>query len=224
MSSYSQESFETADDIFDTISEEYEGIADFEANVEIVMSGTKMSGKMTFKSPNMLRIDFDKPSDQVLVINAKQIALYLPSYKVTMVQDLKGGNYSRSLGLGSAEGLSLLRKGYTKSFLKTPSPVPLDEQSEAADGEVDNTDTTMVYKLKLVWKSSSEGFKQIILSIDAKTNLIRRVEAVGKESQVIVIDYMNMQVNQNIVDAVFEYDPSSKGFVQNDFLFDSSNK
>ena len=51
----------TAPSFFQTVSAEYAKIQDYEASVDIQASKTSMEGKVSFKRPNLLRIDFSNP-------------------------------------------------------------------------------------------------------------------------------------------------------------------
>ena len=61
--SYSQ-SILTAAAFFQTVSAEYGKINDYEASIEISAAKNIMEGKVSFKRPDLLRIDFSKKSTQ----------------------------------------------------------------------------------------------------------------------------------------------------------------
>ena len=56
----------TASAYFKTVSEYYASIKDYEANFDIKADKQEMSGKLSYKKPDLLRMDFDSPSDQVI--------------------------------------------------------------------------------------------------------------------------------------------------------------
>ena len=76
----------------------------------------------------------------------------------------------------------------------------------------------MVTKLKLGWKNSDEGFRQIEISV-SKNNFIRRMKGITKNMEEIVIDFENIKVNQNIPDARFEYDSPASAYVIENFIY-----
>ena len=51
----------TASAYFKTISEYYSTIKDYEVNFEIKMDKIETAGKLSFKSPDLLRLDYTNP-------------------------------------------------------------------------------------------------------------------------------------------------------------------
>ena len=68
----------TASSFFKSVSENYATIKDYEADVDIKASKTSMSGHLSYKSPNLLRIDFTSPEEQVICFNGDLLTIYLP--------------------------------------------------------------------------------------------------------------------------------------------------
>jgi outer membrane lipoprotein-sorting protein len=203
--------FQTAETLFDSVAAAYAGINDYEATITITNGDDVSDAVMYYKFPNKMRVNYKKPEDQVLVVDADRLALYLPGQRVTLVQDLRGRNMGSGLNLGSREGLILLKRGYKISYLENPSAVSLDEN-----------DPTKVIKLKLDWRSSDQGFRTIELAIDEKTKMIRRISGVTRESESVIIDFLKIKVNQNIPDSRFDYEIPPEGNVVDDFIFDTS--
>jgi hypothetical protein len=90
-----------------------------------------MEGVLFYKKPNLLRINFTKPADQVLVVDGEKLVLYIPELRVIMEQRLKKRSSAGVASLASAQGLNLLKKRYSISYLtnrvpsqslSTPSP------------------------------------------------------------------------------------------------------
>ena len=84
---------------------------------------------------------------------------------------------------------------------------------------VENPSDEMVVKLKLERKNSTEGFRQIILSINHDTKLIRRVEAVTTANENFVFNFTEYALNQRIPDTRFIYDSPSSANTYSNFLF-----
>lgn len=200
----------TANDYLNTVSTVYEGIADYEAKVTITKDKETMSGILYYKDPSLLRINFENPEDQVLVVGKERLVIHIPKYRVTMSQKLKkGSGVSDGAAMAGSEGLKLLRRNYTVAYLESPGFVPLDEGSEE-----------LVIKLKFVWRSSDEGFRQIILSVD-QNNLIRRLVGVTSDYAEIKFDFTDIKTNQNIPDTRFEYDSPASANTFENFLFEA---
>lgn len=207
VNSSGQEIF-TAENFFDRISATYGEVKDYIAQVSVTVEKEVMEGTLFYKIPNLLRIDFSNPEDQVLVTDGKKLTLYIPQYRVVMSQTLKRRSSAAIAAMASRQGLLLLKRNYSIAYLQSPSPVPLDEKSKE-----------MVTKLKLSWKSSDEGFRELILSVNSE-GLIRRIEGITVGYQKIVFDFRNIRLNQNIPESRFRYDPPASANVIENFLFD----
>ena len=108
----------------------------------------------------------------------------------------------------SAQGLSLLRRNYTPSYVTGPEPVPLDSNSNER-----------VVKLRLVRRSISEGFREIIVSVSPDTKLIRRLEGRTIADGTVQFDFNNVKINQGIPELRFIYDSPPSANIYNNFLF-----
>jgi len=198
----------TAENFFDRISAKYGEVKDYIAQVSITAEKEVMEGTLFYKLPNLLRIDFSNPDEQVLVTDGRKLTLYIPQYRVVMSQTLKRRSSAAIAAMASRQGLLLLKRNYSIAYLNSPAPVPLDEKSKE-----------MVTKLKLSWKSSDEGFRELILSVNSD-GLIRRIEGITVGYQKIVFDFKNIRINQNIPESRFRYDPPASANVIENFLFD----
>jgi outer membrane lipoprotein-sorting protein len=198
----------TAEDFFDRISEKYGEIKDYIAAVSITLEKDVMEGTLYYKNPNLLRIDFSTPAEQVLVTDGTRLTVYIPQYRVVMSQTLKKRSSAAVAAMASRQGLLLLKRNYGIAFLEGPGTVPLDSKSNEP-----------VTKLNLTWRTSAEGFRELILSINSK-GLIRRIDAVTVGYQKIQFDFRDIRINQNIPDARFKYEPPASANVFENFLFE----
>ena len=193
----------TANDFFKSVSETYTQIKDYEADIQIRIGKSSMAGKVSFKRPQMLRIDFTDPAEQVIVFNGDSLVIYLPGSSAILEQSVSGGEGN----FATAEGLSLLRRYYTVAYEVGQSPVPLEEGSDE-----------MVVKLSLSRRSAGEAFRTIRLSVDPVTRLIRRVDALSSQDVRYVFDFSEYKINTGISDQRFLYDPPSSANNYNNFL------
>jgi outer membrane lipoprotein-sorting protein len=201
----------TADRYLDSVSERYGGIRDYEARVIVRSGSTDMTGNLSFLNPNFLRIDFTDPTEQVMVFNGEFLTIYLPGYRAVLNQSVSPARRNTSAAgasMASAQGLQLLRRGYVPTFVTGPEPVPLDDR---------NPD--MVVKLRLTRRLSSEGFREIILSIDNGTRLIRRIEGRTIADALVRFDFTNIRTNLGIPEQRFAYDSPASANMYNNFLF-----
>jgi outer membrane lipoprotein-sorting protein len=207
---YSQE-IVTAEKYLETVSERYGGVKDYEARAVIRSGGADMIGQVSYLSPHFLRIDFTRPESQVIVFNGEQLTVYLPEYRAVLNQEISPAGRSSAAGgasLASAQGLTLLRRNYVASFVTGPEPEPLDEGSRER-----------VIKLRLTRRSVSEGFREIILSIDPETLLIRRIQGTTIADALVRFDFSNIRTNLGIPEGRFIYDSPASANVYNNFMF-----
>jgi len=202
----------TADKYLERVSDRYSNIRDYEAQVNIRSGSTDMIGNLSFLDPFFLRIDFTKPAEQVLVFNGQLLTVYLPDLRAVLNQTVAPARRT-STGAGgasmaSAQGLLLLRRGYIPTFVSGPEPVPLDER-----------DREPVVKLRLTRRLASEGYREIILSINPETLIIRRIEGRTIADVLVRFDFFNVKTNLGIPERRFEYDSPASANIYNNFLF-----
>lgn len=209
--SHSQEIL-SAEKFFDTVSAQYGKTADYTAAVSIsVAKGASYRGRLSYKTPVYLRIDFDDPKGQVWVFDNEKLTIYLPSpADVVLVQKFRKRGSAELASLATRQGLTILRSNYGIAFVSSPGYVPLDDSSKE-----------QVVKLKLTAKSSGSPFSEIVLSI-GQDSFIRRVDGLRAGGDKVVMDLTGVKTNQNIPDTRFKYDPPPYANVIDDFLFDSS--
>lgn len=199
----------TAGAYFKTVSEYYATIKDYEASVEINAERQEMSGKVSFKRPDLLRIDFSNPQDQVIVFNGDALTIYLPDSASVLQQQVQNdGGSAGGAGLATPQGLTLMSRYYSIAYETGQDPVPLEDGSDEK-----------VIKLVLSRRNTSEAFRFIKLAVNVDTKLIRRVEAVTPHGERFVFNFLGYKLNQDISDQRFIYDPPSSANNYNNFLF-----
>lgn len=197
----------TAEKYLEMVSERYGTVRDYEASILIHSGSSKMSGTVSHLSPSFLRIDFTDPPNQVIVFNGELLTVYLPGDRAVLNQSVTQSRRSGA-SFASAQGLSLLRRSYVASYVTGPAPVPLDASSQE-----------QVVKLRLARRSVSEGFREIILSINPDTKLIRRIEGRTIADGQVQFDFSNVRINQGIPEQRFIYDSPASANLYNNFLF-----
>jgi len=199
----------TAERYLETVSERYGSVRDYEAYIVVRSGGSEMPGNISYLSPSFLRIDFSRPADQVIVFNGELLTVYLPEYRAVLNQNITQSRRPASgASLATAQGLSLLRRNYVASFLTGPDPVPLEGSPQ-----------DQVIRLRLVRRNISEGFREIILSINPETKLIRRIEGRTIADTQVQFDFTNIRINIGIPELRFIYDSPASAYVYNNFLF-----
>ena len=201
----------TASAYFKTVSEQYATFKDYEADFEFSVDGTEMAGHFSYKTPNLIRLDFTNPEQQVIVFNGDLLTIYLPGSDAVLLQNLDESTTDDDENLttlGSPKGLSLLSRYYTVAYETGQDAELLEEGSDE-----------MVVKLILTKKSAAEAFRYIKLCISEKTKLLRRMEAVTPKGQTYIFNYYDYKINQDISDQRFIYEAPSSANNFNNFLF-----
>ena len=197
----------TASAYFKQISEYYGSLKDYEADFEIKIEKQETAGKLSYKAPDLLRMDYSTPENQVICFNGDMLTIYLPDSSAVLQQSITQENGSAA-SLSTPQGLSLLSRYYTVKYESSQYAEPLEDVSDE-----------MVIKFVLERKSSSEAFKYIKIAVSENTKLIRRMEAVTPKGEVILFDFFDYVLNQGITEQRFIYDAPSSANNYNNFLF-----
>ena len=199
----------TASAYFKTVSEYYGTIKDYEVDFEIKIEKKETAGKLSFKAPNLLRMDYTNPEEQVICFNGDVLTIYIKEpAEAVLQQQVTPGSAGSATNLSTPQGLSLMSRYYNVAYETGQNPEPLEEGSDE-----------MVVKLILTRKSASEAFRYIKLAINNETKLIRRIEAVTPKGEEFVFDFFDYVLNQNLSEQRFVYDAPSSANNYNNFLF-----
>jgi outer membrane lipoprotein-sorting protein len=222
----------TASDFFDSISQRYLEIEDYQALLTITQEDSLMTGMLYHKRPNFLLIEFDEPEEQVIAVDGEKLIIYIPYLNVAMEQQLKPEEQQEAAvaTIATGQGLELMKDRYSVAYLDSQFPVPLeqeeDEFGEALEPEEEASEVEpvesgeMVYKLKLEWRSIDEGFRQLTLSINEENLMIRRISGVTSGFQEVQLDFQEILVNQNLPEGKFRYESPPSANVINNFIFE----
>jgi outer membrane lipoprotein-sorting protein len=198
----------TAERYMERVSGVYSSFRDYEARINIRSGDSDMYGTVSHRAPYFLRIDFSSPAEQVILFNGEMLTVYLPAYRAILTQSVSGGGKVAGAGLATGNGLVLLRRNFAASFVTGPSPVPLDD-----------TSADPVVKIRLARRYGSEGFREIILSIDPSSLLIRRMQGTTLAGGLVQFDFSNIKTNIGIPELRFTYDTPGTANVYNNFLW-----
>ena len=196
----------TASAYFKTISEYYATLGDYEVDFDISVNNKPTSGKLSYKAPDLIRLDYTKPYEQVICFNGDILTVYLPESAACLQQHVDPG--ASKAARSSTQGLGLLTRYYSVSYETGQSAVPLEDNSDE-----------MVVKFVLYRRNASETFRSIKIAVSEATMLIRRVEAVTPNGEKFVFDFYNYKLNQDIPEQRFIYDAPSSANNYNNFLF-----
>ena len=202
------QSITTASAYFKTISEYYGTIKDYEVDFEIKIEKKETAGKLSFKAPNLLRMDYTNPEEQVICFNGDVLTIYLPDAPAVLQQQVSPDGTNNTASLTTPQGLSLMSRYYSVAYETGQNAEPLEEGSDE-----------MVVKLILTRKSASEAFRYIKIAVNNETKLIRRIEAVTPKGEEFVFNFYDYVLNQNLSEQRFVYDAPSSANNYNNFLF-----
>jgi outer membrane lipoprotein-sorting protein len=202
----------TAEKYLEMVSETYGLVRDYEAHIVIRSGNTEMIGNVSHLTPSFLRIDFTKPAEQVIVFNGEELTIYLPEFRAVLSQNINQSRKTSGAGLATAQGLVMLRRNYVPSFVTGPNPEPLESNSRER-----------VVKLRLTRRQISEGFREIILSINPDTKLIRRIDGRTIAEGDLRFDFTSIKINQGIPELRFFYDSPASANMYHNFLFRDSD-
>ena len=198
----------TASAYFKTISEYYGTIKDYEVDFEIKIEKKETAGTLSFKAPNLLRLDYTNPEEQVICFNGDVLTIYLPDAPAVLQQQVSPDGTNNAASLSTPQGLSLMSRYYSVAYETGQNAEPLEEGSDE-----------MVVKLILTRKSASEAFRYIKIAVNNETKLIRRIEAVTPKGEEFIFNFYDYALNQNLSEQRFVYDAPSSANNYNNFLF-----
>lgn len=197
----------TASAYFKTISEYYATLKDYVVDFEIKIDRQETAGTLSYKAPDLIRMDYSNPEEQVIVFNGDNLTIYLPDASAVLQQQITSDSSSAAT-LGSAQGLSLMSRYYSVAYETGQSAEPLEDGSDE-----------MVVKFILTRKNASEAFRYIKIAVNETTKLIRRIEAVTPKGETFLFNFYEYQLNQGLSDQRFIYDAPSSANTYNNFLF-----
>ncbi len=196
----------TASAYFKSVSEYYGTLKDYEVDFEIKMDKQETAGVLSFKAPDLLRMDYTNPKEQVIVFNGELLTVYLPNSDAILQQQVQDNG--SAVSLSTPQGLALLSRYYTVAYETGQNAEPLEEGSDE-----------MVIKFILSRKSTAEAFRYIKVAVTASSNLIRRIEAVTPKGEEFIFNFYDYKLNQGITDQRFIYDAPPSANNINNFLF-----
>lgn len=225
----------TATVFFEDVARRYAAIQDYQANVVLArrrvgrvgddgaqagaarcgseqreVELSRMEGALSFKDPDLLRIDFTLPAGQVLVSDGAMLTIYMPALDYVIEQRLTPGtpaaaSLSPSL-TASVLGLRFLRANYGIAYEKGPDPVRLGDGS----GQ-------QVVRLLLERRVPEEAFETIEVAV-GDDRLIRCIVGEYRSGDRVAIEFRAVRTDQSIPDARFQYEPPPDANVYRDLL------
>ncbi len=218
VASGSAQQIRTASQFLQRLSEEYAGFEDYMADIVVTTERERMAGTLYHRRPNLLNIEFTQPQDQFIITDGQFLRVHVPSLNTTLSQRLRSTADAPG-GIATAEGLALLRRNFSVAFQASPDFVGVNSTGNFIEPVGPDT---QVVNLRFDTSTPDEGYRQLVISVDADYR-IRRIVGTTVDLNRVQFDFTNVRVNQGLPDSRFEYvsPPASSTF--EDFLFDSAN-
>ncbi len=213
---FSQENLLSAKDLLQNFSDNFKkNVKDYEADIKWYQDDSPQTGKIYFKNPQKLRINFTDPNKQVICTNGYTLWVFIDYLNLTLKQDILQKEKTKTAE-GKTESIVnpilINPMGYDK-FLSNYS-------IEYHEGKTKTQykDGKMVYKMRLIrWRSSKYGFNSLIITVQ-EDGFIRRIEGITAAMRRIVLEIDNIKINTGISDAFFDYQPPSYANTVDNFI------
>ncbi len=198
----------SAEKFLDAVSQQFGAVTDMEADLTFTTTANgAWQGRLSYRTPVFLRIDFSVPKGQFIAIDDTQLVVYVPSLNAVMVQALKQRSSGQLAEMITAKGLGMLSRNFSVAWATGPDLVPLETGS-----------SEMVYRLKLTPRVGTTGFRSMTLAV-TRDRVFRRLEGVRADGETQVMDYRNVRTNQNLPDSRFRIVTPPDANIFSDFLF-----
>ncbi len=228
-----QEELLSAKTLLEKLSESFKtNVRDLKAEITLSQGNSNSTGVLLFKNPQKVRIDFTDPANQVICSNGYELWVYIPYLNIVLHQDIlakerlksdededaQDNNKPNSNSEPEAE-----EKITTNPILL--NPVGLDKflteyaiEYHETKEKINYKDNSKVYQLKLIrWRSSKHGFNVIYLTVQ-DNGIIRQVKGITAAYKQIKLDIDKIQLNTNISDLKFDYEPPAHTSTVDDFI------
>jgi outer membrane lipoprotein-sorting protein len=188
-------------DIKDRMSEMSTSMEDYTAQFIWVNGDVRYTGKMKYKRPDRLLLEFTEPEGQKIVANEQLLYIYIPYLKVVCQQSLGEDTESSILSTASESGLSKLFDEYSFSFYDTSA--------------LQSFGNTRAYHLKLVQKRPKVGFKQMDMWV-SENGLILQSQSISPNGVTVSLTFSEIQLNVELPDYIFEFEvPADAQIIRN---------
>jgi len=178
-------------DVVKKVKKQYKNLKTFIANFNqqsiINSRKIKYKGKLFYKRPRKLRIEYKFPKGQIVVSDGKIMWIYIPYQKIVGRQELKNQSYDEQINLKL--GIPFLFSRYSYKFGKEEQPVFINNK--------------WYYTIILTSKHIKKNFKRIKLWVSKSSYIIEKMIGQISKKKKIIIEFSNIEINKEISDDLF---------------------
>jgi len=184
-----------------------DGVSDLSADFTYVRylaefaDESQKSGRLAFKKPEYVRIDFAKPYEKQVFITPERFVEYRPDVDVATVvrrdrtQEQEG---SETLAIAMGTAPNKLRERFTLALVVDPDLKP-EERQELRVVELLPKKSALPEEVVKVW-----------LWVDTHDWLPRRVKSFARNGDTETFLFTNVKTNQKLTDSLFKFTPGPK--------------
>jgi outer membrane lipoprotein-sorting protein len=188
-------------DIKKIMADKFATIEDYTADFEWVNGNVNYYGRIQYKKPDKILLNFEEPEEQVIVSNGVSLYIYLPSLKIVAQQALKEDSESTILTTASESGLVKLLDEYSFSFYDISLPQAFKNMT--------------AYHLTLNQNSAKVGFKKMDLWV-SDTGLILQSSGSSQSGTNVSLTFLNIKLNTELPDYIFDFEvPTDAQIIRN---------
>jgi outer membrane lipoprotein-sorting protein len=200
----------TVNDVKQLMSDSFESIEDYVADIEWINGSASYTGMISYKRANKLLIEFSEPEDQVISTDGTFLYIYIPYLKVVIQQSLGEDTESTLLATTSEAGLTKLFDEYDFAFFESSSPEPFGD--------------TMAYHLKLEQKRPKVGFRQMDMWV-SQDGYILQSNGKSPNGLNVSLTFTSIRINTELPDYIFDFEvPADAQIIRNIIVpFSDSN-
>lgn len=227
---HSQEELLSAKTLLEKLSESFKtNVRDLKADIKLTQGNTISTGTLYFKNPQKVKIDFTDPPNQVICSNGYELWVYIPYLNIVLHQNILERERAKTDEDKDEKSDTATNETTEEPEMITNpillNPVGLDkflteysiEYFETKE-KINYKDNTKVYQFKLIrWRSTKHGFNAIYLTIQ-DNGIIRKVKGITASYKQIVLELDKIELNTNISDLKFNYEPPAHTSTVDDFI------
>jgi outer membrane lipoprotein-sorting protein len=162
---------------------------------------SQKSGRLSFKKPEYVRIDFAKPYEEQRFVTPDRFVLYRPDVDVATVirrDRTKQQEGSETLAIAMGTAPNKLRERFTLALVVDPDLKPEERQA------------LRVVELLPKKGELPEEIVKVWLWVDAHDWLPQRVKSFARNGDTETFLFTNVKTNQKLTDSLFKFTPGPK--------------